>query len=155
MKKKLGFLLLFLLLNFGALGLGSFLMGGNPAENEWYQNLPRAPWTPPGYVFGLAWSSIMICFSILMAHLVTTSAWQLYIRIYAIQWLLNVLWNPLFFQLHMIVASLFVITCLLMVLVWLGFALSKRESSLWNLLLLPYVLWLIVAISLNAYPVFN
>ena len=85
MKKKLSYFILFLLLNFGALALGSILMGGSPMENTWYQNLPKAPWTPPGYVFGVAWSSIMICFSLFMARLMTTNNWKLYLQIYVLQ----------------------------------------------------------------------
>jgi translocator protein len=155
MKKKLSYFILFLLLNFGALALGSILMGGSPMENTWYQNLPKAPWTPPGYVFGLAWSSIMICFSLFMARLMTTNNWKLYLQIYVLQWFLNVTWNPFFFQFHLLVAALIVITSLLLVLIWMGLACHKRNKSSWNLLLLPYILWLFVAISLNAYPVFQ
>jgi hypothetical protein len=44
-------LILFLIINFGALGIGGLLLG-NPATNEWYQSLNKAPWTPPGWVFG-------------------------------------------------------------------------------------------------------
>ena len=155
MKKKLSYFILFLLLNFGALALGSILMGGSPMENTWYQNLPKAPWTPPGYVFGVAWSSIMICFSLFMARLMTTNNWKLYLQIYVLQWFLNVTWNPFFFQFHLLVAALIVITSLLLVLIWMGLACHKINKSSWNLLLLPYILWLFVAISLNAYPVFQ
>jgi tryptophan-rich sensory protein len=59
-------LILFLVLNFAALGIGSFLMGSSPVENSWYQSLNLAPWTPPGWVFGAAWTTIMTLFSIYM-----------------------------------------------------------------------------------------
>ncbi|NDH69532.1 MAG: tryptophan-rich sensory protein, partial [Gammaproteobacteria bacterium] len=45
-------LLLFFVLNFGALYVGALLMNGSPATNEWYQQLDKAPWTPPGWFFG-------------------------------------------------------------------------------------------------------
>jgi len=154
MTKMVGLVFLFLLSNFGALGLGSLLMGGSPATNEWYEALPKAPWTPPGYVFGLMWTSIMVCFSFYMARLMTTAGWRLFLRIYVIQWFLNVLWNPIFFQFHLIAGALIVITCLLIVIIWLGLASQKSAPSYWSLLLLPYAFWLTVAISLNAYPVF-
>jgi tryptophan-rich sensory protein len=89
-----------------------------------------------------------------MAHLMTTANWRTFLRIYAIQWFLNIFWNPIFFQFHLIVAALFVITCLFMVVIWLGFESRKYESAYWNILLMPYAVWLIIAISLNAYPVF-
>ena len=50
-------LLFFLLLNFGALALGGFLMGEGPSS-AWYSNLNKAPWTPPGWVFGASWTVI-------------------------------------------------------------------------------------------------
>ena len=53
--------LIFLIINFAALGLGSWIMGAG-AQSEWYSSLNQAPWTPPGWVFGAAWTIIMICF---------------------------------------------------------------------------------------------
>lgn len=44
---------LFLLLNFAGLAIGG-LFTGNAVSSEWYQNLAKAPWTPPGWVFGAA-----------------------------------------------------------------------------------------------------
>lgn len=63
-------LILFLILNFGALALGG-LFTNNGVNSEWYTNLNKAPWTPPGWVFGFAWTTIMICFSIYMAKAYT------------------------------------------------------------------------------------
>lgn len=39
-------IVLFLILNFAALGIGGFLMGEGPMSN-WYQSINQAPWTPP------------------------------------------------------------------------------------------------------------
>ena len=58
----------FLFLNFVGLAIGSSFTG-NGVSSVWYQNLVKAPWTPPGWVFGAAWSSIMIFFAIFMAYL--------------------------------------------------------------------------------------
>lgn len=58
-------LVLFFVLNFGALALGSYLMGEGPL-GSWYTNLNKAPWTPPGWVFGASWTLIMICLSLFM-----------------------------------------------------------------------------------------
>jgi tryptophan-rich sensory protein len=58
-------LIIFFCLNFAALGIGGLLIG-DPATDEFYLNVNKAPWTPPGWVFGAAWTTIMICFSIFM-----------------------------------------------------------------------------------------
>lgn len=57
---------LFLVLNFAALGIGG-LFSGQGVPSDWYTGLNKAPWTPPGWVFGSAWTIIMICFAIYMA----------------------------------------------------------------------------------------
>lgn len=59
-------IIIFLVINFAALGIGSIFTGSG-VPSEWYQSLIKAPWTPPGWMFGAAWTSIMICFSIFMA----------------------------------------------------------------------------------------
>ena len=55
--------IIFLLINFAGLFIGG-LFTGEGVPSDWYQNLNKAPWTPPGWVFGFAWTTIMICFSL-------------------------------------------------------------------------------------------
>ena len=83
---------LFLIANFIALGIGGFAQSAGPTS-EWYLNLNRAPWTPPGWVFGFAWTSIMICFAVYLAFLAKTVSWKQFIILYLFQWILNVSWN--------------------------------------------------------------
>ena len=68
MSRYLKILLFFLLINFSALTIGSWLMDNGP-QTDWYKGLNKAPWTPAGWVFGFAWTTIMICFSIYMTAL--------------------------------------------------------------------------------------
>lgn len=143
-------IIIFAILNFGALGLGAYFMGEGPSSG-WYQNLNKAPWTPPGWVFGVAWTTIMICFSVYMAALwENSSSTNMVITMFAIQWLLNVMWNPSFFKYQQVLLSLIIITLLTVVVAKLFFSnLSLlRYKSIW---LLPYLIWLLIATSLNAY----
>lgn len=146
-------LVLFLLLNFGALALGALFMGGSPAENEWYQELNKAPWTPPGWMFGAAWTFIMVCFSVYMWKVLDqtyASKKNTLLLLFSLQWVLNVLWNPVFFLWHLsgfgILVILFLILCLLLIHV----KFSQNKIGL-KLLILPYVIWLLIALSLNGY----
>lgn len=145
--------LLFLVINFGALGLGSILMR-NPATNEWYQQLDKAPWTPPGWVFGAAWFSIMVLFSVFMARVIankeTRKSWLI---LFGLQFVLNVLWNPVFFRWHMVAAGLIVLLLLIAVVAVL-LKRSLQQDRLNAIFILPYLLWLFIAFSLNAYVVF-
>ena len=150
-------LILFLLLNFGALILGAFLMGDNPIENEWYQSLIKAPWTPPGWVFGFAWTLIMITYSFYLSHNFIKQPkhnWNTMIMLVLFQFILNVGWNPVFFAFHCMVFGCFLIIGLLGTLIY--FELKYGNKGWLNrLLILPYILWLFIALSLNLYSVIN
>ena len=143
----------FLFLNFGALALGG-LFAGSGAGSNWYAELNKAPWTPPGWVFGFAWTTIMLCFSVYMATLYTkTKSVKTIILLYAIQWVLNVVWNPIFFYLHKPIIGLIVIVALTSLVTYFLFRYRSLQKG-YTLLLLPYVIWLFIATTLNAYVVF-
>jgi tryptophan-rich sensory protein len=149
MNKSLTFFL-FLLLNFGALALGSFFMGSNPAENEWYLQLNKAPWTPPGWVFGAAWTTIMLLFTIYLTNQEKEKiSNKRFIVLFTLQFLTNVLWNPIFFHYHWTFLGMILIFLLFISLVLM---LYYFKSSVWkSLFLLPYLVWLTIAFSLNVY----
>jgi tryptophan-rich sensory protein len=144
---------LFLALNFGALALGNLLMG-DPMNNEWYQESNKAPWTPPGWVFGAAWFVVMACFSFFMGRVTEQPSDRgKWIFLYVLQLLLNVGWNPIFFQFHLKAMGLVILVLLLMVLLIMAAAANRQGNR--TLALLPYILWMLVAISLNGYILFN
>jgi tryptophan-rich sensory protein len=143
-------LLLFFLLNFGALAIGS-LFTGKGVPSDWYANLNKAPWTPPGWVFGAAWTLIMVCFSFYMAYAVGLVEQKgLLIGMFILQWILNVSWNPVFFYYHNMLFGLIMISALtVLVAVFLLKFWSVMGTA--NILIAPYFIWLIIATSLNAY----
>ena len=143
-----------MVLNFGALALGG-LFTSKGVPSEWYASLVKAPWTPPGWVFGAAWTTIMICFSFYMAYLwPTTENKNLLIGLFIVQWILNVSWNPAFFYLHQIATGLAIITSLTLLV---GFFLFYYwpQIKLKALFILPYFIWLLIATSLNGYIYFK
>lgn len=152
--KKIGLILFFIILNFGALAIGgSFTADG--VASDWYQNLSKAPWTPPGWVFGAAWTFLMMCYSIYLAF--AHEQFQnkrLFWAVYLLQWVLNVAWNPLFFKYHWIVLALMDLLGLTAVVYFsLVRFIPLRSWKAW--LLLPYALWVLIATSLNAYVFLN
>jgi len=146
--------ILFLTLNFGVLALGS-VFTAKGVTSDWYVHANQAPWTPPGFVFGLAWSTIMLCFSFYMTRIIdgvnSIKPKTMYV-VYAIQWLLNFMWNPTFFYFHKASLALVLIISLLVTVTWF-LVVGKKHSVVSLLLVLPYFLWLLIAISLNAYIV--
>lgn len=143
-------LIIFLIINFGALAIGGFFTGEG-VPSSWYAELNKAPWTPPGWVFGAAWTTIMVCFSIYLAYL-----WPLLknknklIFLFALQWILNVGWNPVFFHYHnvlfgmIVISSLTIIVGALLISYW-------PKLKIKGALLLPYFIWLLIATSLNGF----
>lgn len=145
---------IFLILNFAALAIGSsFTRAG--VQSDWYMEIAKAPWTPPGWVFGAAWSTIMICFSFYLAYLwPTLDNRNLLVGLFLVQWILNVSWNPTFFYYHNVLGGFFIIVGLT---VLVGFILFFYwpQVKLKSALLIPYFIWLIVATSLNGYSYFK
>jgi len=143
-------LILFLLLNFGALAIGGAFTGKG-VPSDWYVQLDKAPWTPPGWVFGFAWTTIMLCFTVYMAYLWPAVANRnLLIGLFAGQWLLNVSWNPVFFYFHHLLGGMIIIVALT-VLVGFFLVFYWPELKGKSMLILPYFVWLIIASSLNGY----
>lgn len=142
--------LLFLVLNFTALGIGS-LFTSKGVPSAWYQNLNKAPWTPPGWVFGVAWTVIMICFAFYMAYaLEKIENWKGIIILFALQWILNVSWNPVFFKFQNMGLGLLIIGALTLVIAFILFFYAAKLKYA-SLLIAPYFIWLLIATSLNAY----
>lgn len=149
-------LIVFLILNFLALGIGSYFIG-NIQTDAWYNGLAKAPWTPPGWVFGAAWTIVMITFSIFLSKAIdpreSVKPIAFYI-LFTIQFILNVGWNLVFFKHHMILtgmAVIFFLTALVIWFTWWGFW-AKGKVGIY---MLPYLIWLLIATSLNVYIVFN
>lgn len=147
-------ILLFLVINFSALGIGGFFTSKGVPSN-WYATLNKAPWTPPGWAFGFAWTTIMICFAIYIAYL-----WPIienkkfFLILFIAQWILNVSWNPTFFYFHQTTLGLFIIIGLTIIVGYTFYHYLENLNFL-SILIAPYFIWLLIATSLNAYAVLN
>lgn len=147
--KTFKLVIIFLFINFTALGIGGLFMGDG-AQSAWYNSLNRAPWTPPGWVFGVAWTSIMVCFSFYMAYLYANKPTLKIIVLFSIQFLLNIAWNYIFFNQQLVALGLINIIALTIV-VGLFLVYFKNDLKLKTVLIAPYFIWLCIATSLNAY----
>lgn len=146
--KQLKLTVLFLFINFGGLAIGSWLMNNGPTSS-WYTNLNQAPWTPEGWVFGAAWTIIMICFSVYLGQLFVKQNRLKLIIIFCIHFILNVGWNYFFFNQHLILFGLIILILLTALICYYFF--KEGKAPYYKYLLLPYMLWLCIATSLNLY----
>ncbi|CAM1334694.1 TspO/MBR family protein [Tenacibaculum aestuariivivum] len=146
--------LIFLVVNFLALAIGVVLMEDGP-KTDWYLSLNKAPWTPAGWVFGAAWSTIMLLFAFYMTKLSFKFPFldKKLTILFSVQWILNVGWNYFFFNQHLTLIGLVVITLLWLLIGYFTFK-NLRELKGITLFILPYLIWMTIATSLNAYIVF-
>lgn len=123
---------------------------GEGASSNWYKNLSKAPWSPMGWVFGFAWTFLMTCFAIYLAKLSVMVNSSKLISIVLIQYFLNLIWNFIFFNKQEIILGLIDIILLTIVVVFI-FIKNIPIMKKYSLLILPYILWLLIATSLNLY----
>lgn len=143
-------IIIFIAINIGALAIGG-LFTSKGVPSDWYVGLNKAPWTPPGWAFGAAWTLIMICYGLFMAYLWPLSEQKnLLLGLFVIQLILNIGWNPTFFYYHNVIGGLLVIS-LLTILIGFMMVFYWPELKLKSLLIAPYLIWLLLASSLNAY----
>ena len=149
MKKYIIILTVFLIINFGGLAIGQIWTGDGVTSN-WYTSLNQAPWTPPGWVFGLAWTTIAITFSLLMTSSYLKNNIKS-IKLFIPSLLLNILWNPVFFGLQWVWTGA-VVLLLLSYFIYSIIDLNRKIYG-WKIawLGLPYFIWLMVATSLDIY----
>lgn len=118
----------------------------------WYPTLIKPSWTPPDWVFGPVWSSLYL--------MIAVSGWLMYraeysqkrsvaLRLYGSQLALNFIWSFLFFSLQSPILGLIDII-LLCLFISLTIIKAWPVSRLASILLIPYLLWVLYATSLNA-----
>jgi len=133
------------------LGFLSGTVSGSGEDNTWFQLLEKPVLQPPGYVFGIAWT-ILYCFmGFAFAIILSARGAKLQIlgiAFFIIQFILNLLWSPIFFGQHQVTTALY-----LLIAIWLFAAITIyifakiRPLAAW--LLVPYLLWLSFATMLN------
>jgi translocator protein len=115
---------------------------------EWYQSLTKPWWTPPGWVFPLAWTSLYLCMSYAAMRIALLPDNAQAMAFWSVQIALNTLWTPVFFGLHKIRSAMVV-----MVFLWSSVAtttvLFMQMSTTAGLVMLPYLLWVTIAGALN------
>jgi tryptophan-rich sensory protein len=118
---------------------------------EWYPNILKPAWTPPGWLFGPVWGMLYLSMSI-SAWLVWRQRYKkrvlLPLIFYLMQLAVNGLWSWMFFGSQWIDLALFdLIVLVILVATTMVMFLRIRKSA--GLMLLPYLLWISFAAALN------
>ncbi|WP_108624198.1 TspO/MBR family protein [Candidatus Similichlamydia epinepheli] len=119
---------------------------------EWYDNLIKPWWTPPKWIFSPVWTVLyaMIALAAFRIFLVLSGGRRLNIirKLFIIQFLANVVWSTLFFELHQIQLAFFNLLVLWIVNGATIFLL-RTEDHCSAFILLPYQIWITLALLLN------
>lgn len=149
MKNRWFWLVIFLLGTFLAAGIGGLFTETGPGS--WYENLVKPSFQPPNSAFGPVWTVLFT--------LIAVSGWIVYmspksversraLRLWQIQFVLNVLWSILFFGIQMpFLAFIEIIIFWFIILIYMIVTWDFARSAAG--LFIPYALWVAFASVLN------
>ena len=134
---------IFLAATFAAGATGAMFPTG-----EWYKQLNKPSWTPPNWLFPIAWTSIYLLMSFAGARVAVLEGSAYAMAFWAMQIAFNALWTPIFFGLRNLKGSLPVMAGLWISV--LGCLVTHfMLDPLAGLAFVPYMVWVTVAASLN------
>ena len=122
--------------------------GASFPPGKWYLTLDRPSWTPPNWLFPVAWTTLYICMSVAAARVAPLDGSGLGMALWGLQIALNTLWTPVFFGLRRFGGAIIVVLAL-----WV--AVAGTMVTFWELdalagwLFVPYLVWCTVAAALN------
>ncbi|OWY02247.1 TspO/MBR family protein [Thioclava sp. IC9] len=139
----LTYFLLFLAASAAAAATGIIFKPG-----EWYVGLKKPGFTPPNWVFPVAWTYLYVSVAYAAARIAPEARSQIALALFAVQIALNTLWTPVFFGAHRLWLGLLVLICLWVAVAAMMLAFLQLDM-LAGLLVFPYLVWLTLAGALN------
>jgi benzodiazapine receptor len=125
-----------------------------PSITTWYASLAKPWFTPPNWLFAPVWITLFLLMGIAL-YLVWERGLEkkevkLAVSIFGVQLVLNVLWSLIFFGLQLpFYAFIEIIILWIAILVTIiKFYQISRPAAV---ILLPYIIWVTIAASLNYY----
>lgn len=119
--------------------------------DDWYWGLNKSPLTPEGYVFGIVWPILYVLMGLSLAIIwqKRNEKWADWaIGVFLFQLVMNFSWSPLFFCMHEIATSFYLLLSIVSAVI-VTIILFLRVSSFAAVLLVPYLMWICFASYLN------
>ena len=118
------------------------------SPGPWYDSLRKPGWTPPNWLFPIAWMVLYVLIAWSAARVAFIPGSGLAMAIFALQIALNTLWTPVFFGLHRLGQGMLVLAAL-----WASVAAMVVSFGMLDptagLMLIPYLIWTSYAGALN------
>ncbi len=124
----------------------------DPAASNWYANLNKPSFNPPGWIFGPVWTVLYILMAVSAALVwyrgLPGPKVRIALVLYMVQLVLNASWTPIFFGLQMPLLA-FIDILLLWAAILITILAFLRVSRYAALLMAPYLIWTTFAAILN------
>ena len=115
---------------------------------SWYRALSKPRWTPPDWLFPIAWSYLYLALAFAGARVAPLEGSAYAMAFWSVQIALNTLWTPIFFGLQRIKSGAVVIGFLWCAVLGLLISLWPLDKiAFWAVS--PYILWVSIAGALN------
>jgi tryptophan-rich sensory protein len=118
------------------------------SPGAWYDALKKPSWTPPNWLFPVAWTTLYLLMSVAAARASAVEGAAFGLAFWSVQIAFNTLWTPVFFGLRRMRAAL-----VIMGFLWVSVAATTVaffQLDLWaGLMFVPYLVWVTVAGALN------
>jgi len=139
--KDVAGLVAFVLLCFGASVLGGSVAAD--AFDDWYKELAKPDWTPPGWVFGPIWTLLYALMAV-AGWMVWRQGARIAVLVFLLQLALNAAWPWIFFGLKRLDWAFYdaVAMAAAVLATIVAFYKVRRRAAL---LLVPYWLWVVFA----------
>ncbi len=121
---------------------GLFMMN----SSELFNKINTPSFMPPGFVFSIAWIIIYICAFFAMYFSCKEGDGENIGYMFLANGILNVLWTFVFVNNENFRGGIIIIILMIATLIYI---IAKSGSLKTRILLLPYILWLFVALALN------
>ena len=133
---------------FLATAFGAGMTGAAFPTGPWYRSLNKPTWTPPYWVFPVAWTSIYLLIAFAGARVAGQPGSGYAMAFWAMQIAFNALWTPVFFGLRRLSGALPVMLGLWVSV--LGCTITHFSVDFWaGVAFVPYLVWVTVAGFLN------
>lgn len=121
--------------------------------DTWYSALLKPTWQPPSWIFGPVWTALYIIMAVAVWLVLRETNVDAAVRmramwLFGIQFLLNLLWTPIFFGLHRPLLA-FIEICLLWMFLLSALLSFGKIRALSGYLLAPCLIWCTFALVLN------
>jgi tryptophan-rich sensory protein len=134
------------------LGGASGWLSNSGYGNPWFDALVKPSFMPPGWLFGVVWPILYALLGISLAMILAEPPSERRrngLILFFVQLAMNFAWSPLFFALHDINAAKILIFAMAATAAAAGGNFT-RIRPVAGLLMVPYILWLVFAATLNS-----